>query len=443
MSTSAPRLGLEAEDNLEMEVRLRRIETELATKANVGDFADEAAASTARADIIPQVSGLRVSGSTPGAITVAWNAVPISNLKRYELDVAEDLAFATNAETKNVQGTEYTYTTNSDTGGGGDTTIYIRIRARASNSNVGAYSATLNTTTGQAQTEDIADDAVDNSKVDNSVIVQLALREYITPRGFHMSNATKDTVNDSLTVTRGVARGEADDGTINLAADVIKDITATWAAGNNVGGFPTTALTLTDGTDYLVFAIDKSDGSAGDVGYDTSATAANLIAEAKLVDSGFTGALYRQIGVVSYVSAAVGIRAFISPTRQPERFIWNDGAIVDQNMLEDPATQTGTMDCPANVTAIYGLSWKAGKEGGPDTNHMWVRSTAQTAIHDEAPSITNFTHRQVESDDDSDTYFWADQEVEVDSSSQYNLRVSTTDNDNLIRLFTMGFIFIR
>ena len=437
MPTSAKRLGLDVQDNLELEIRLRRIEIELEKKAETSSFSEEGSADTQRVDIIPQVTGLRVSGSTPGAITVAWSQVRISDLRRYELDIAEDLAFATNAETKNLAGTEYTYNTNSDTGGGGDTDIFVRVRARSSTGNVGPYSIVLNATTGQAQSEDIADDAVTSDKIDNSAIIQLALKEYFTPRGFHMSNATIDTIRDAITVTAGVARGEADNGTIDLSSATTKDITATFAKGTGNGGFPTTALTLTDGTDYRVFAIGKIDGTAPDVGYDTSATAANLIAEAVLVDSGYAGALYRQIGWIEYTSAVVGIRSFYSPIRDPEVVFYNDNLVKVTVQTNGQNSKLYTLDVPPDVTAYFRFRWGM-DSGSSAVKRVWIKSTPML---DAACDDSNFTHDTRRKGSGNTSNMWHVY-LEVDSVSQIRARFDNTAAGN--RDFTaLGYRFHR
>lgn len=440
MPTSAKQLGL-AVDDIELENRLRRMEVAIESKADNAALSDDGSEVTQRVDIIPKVTGLAVSGSTPGAITVAWNQVRISDLRRYELDVAEDLAFSENAETKNIAGTEFTYNTNSDTGGGGDTTIFIRVRARSSSGNVGPYSATLNTTTGQAQTADIADDAVNSAKVDSTVIVQLALKEYITPRGFHMSNAEIDTTRDALLITAGVARGEADDGTVDLTADITKDITKTLEIGNNNGGFPSTALTLVDGGNYRVFVFSKVDGSGTDAGYDTNPAAANLIQEAVLLDSAYSGALYRQIGWVNYISAAAGIRSFLSPLRDPELVIWMSD-IKSTGLTESTTQQTYTSAAPVDTHLHFSFKWTMRDDADQDQRYMYMRSTRYTA--DAAASGTNFTFRaKEEGENESDIqYNWPDQLVELDSSQQFFYKHSG-GADNTQTLYETGFRFYR
>ena len=163
MATSSKRYGLEVKGDLELELRLRRMEAKIDQLAGSSDLGTSD--QTQRVSTIPLVTGLRVKGKTPGATTLAWNQLRLSNLRRYELQIAENLAFTTNAQTFNVAGTEFTFSTLEEEGGGGGSTIYARVRARTTDGNVGQYSAVLNTTTGQAQTTDIADQSVTEDKL--------------------------------------------------------------------------------------------------------------------------------------------------------------------------------------------------------------------------------------------------------------------------------------
>lgn len=168
MATSAKRFGLEVQGDLELELRLRRIEQRIDELSGSSDFGTSN--QTQRVTTIPLVTGLRITGSTPGATTVAWNQVRISNLRRYELEIAEDLAFSVNKQSFNVAGTEFQFSTLSSTGGAGGTTIFARVRARATNGDVGAFSVVLNTATGQAQTADIADASVTEGKTSTGAL---------------------------------------------------------------------------------------------------------------------------------------------------------------------------------------------------------------------------------------------------------------------------------
>lgn len=162
MSTSAKRLGLEIKGNLELELRLRRIEVELEKRVLRNQDVEDTGRSRGT---VPQVTGIRVSGSTPGAVTVAWNAVAISDLRRYDVEFAEDVAFVTNKQTFREGNTFFQFSTASATGGAGGTTFFARVRAINSIQQNGLFSVTLNTTTGQVVAGDIADDAIDTDQI--------------------------------------------------------------------------------------------------------------------------------------------------------------------------------------------------------------------------------------------------------------------------------------
>lgn len=185
MATQAKRYGLEVRDDLEMELRLRRIEQQLERLVGAGDLTEDG--DTKRLNTPPQVTGLRVLGSVPGAITLGWNAVPISDLRRYELDIAEDIAFTVNKQTFNVAGTSHQFSTVSAEGGGGGTVIFARVRARNRAGVAGPYSVTLNTATGQAQTEDIGEGQVETENISNTTLEGITV---VTSDGTHTFNPT-------------------------------------------------------------------------------------------------------------------------------------------------------------------------------------------------------------------------------------------------------------
>lgn len=329
MATSAKRYGLDVKGDIELETRLRRIEAKLETVLQASDLSSTASTSTQRVSEVPQVTGLRVLGKTPGAITLAWNQLRISDLRRYELDIAEDLAFTTNKQTFNVAGTEYQFSTTSTSSGGGNTSIYARVRARSRNA-VGPYSAVLNTTTGQAQTADIASGAITTSTIatgavttttiasgavttetiasgavtaeqissddpiqftgldDEDVGAKLALGDYIN--GLILSNNSSDSDHD-IDIATGVARDSTNILSITNSSILTKQIDAVWAAGTGSGG-RASGTSLSASTPYFVFLLSDATGASVDAGFDTDPTASNLLDD--------TGTLlyYRRLGCV-------------------------------------------------------------------------------------------------------------------------------------------------
>ena len=216
MGTSPKRYGLDVKDDLELELRLRRIEAALEGKLNSNDEDSSGSRST-----VPQVTGLRVTGQTPGSVTIAWNPVKIPNLRRYEVEFDTSIGFSTK-KTFNENATNHTFNTASETGGGGGATWYARVRAVNTYGQTGQYSSILNLTTGQAQTEDIAPGSVTTVQVsagnvaanvvsyDNSGSglaaenVQAAIDEIVTGTPtpvFSESSTSSQTPISSTTVT--------------------------------------------------------------------------------------------------------------------------------------------------------------------------------------------------------------------------------------------------
>lgn len=103
--------------------------------------------------------------------------------------------------------------------------------------------------------------------------------------GLAVTLNTSDTEHD-LDIAVGEARSADDDTDMVLASALTKQIDASWASGDAAGGL-SSSLTLANSTWYYVHAIVVS--GAVDVGFDTSATAANLVADHSATD-------YREIG---------------------------------------------------------------------------------------------------------------------------------------------------
>jgi hypothetical protein len=125
--------------------------------------------------------------------------------------------------------------------------------------------------------------------------ISAAPTNYLT--GLQLSNDT-DAEHD-ISVAAGTARDTADEVTITLDSAMVKRIDASWASGTGNGGLATT-LTLAADTWYHMHGIVV--GGAADVGFDTSPTAATLVAQ----DS---ATAYRRIGSV-YTDGSSNIRAF-------------------------------------------------------------------------------------------------------------------------------------
>ena len=181
---------------------------------------------------------------------------------------------------------------------------------------------------------------------------------------------------DGMTLTIGtdtdhdidVAAGQFADATNSLTLDntatITKQIDVDWAEGSGMGGFPS-ALTLSTDTWYHVFAIAKESGEV-DAGFDTSLTAANLLADA----SGYT--LYRRLGSV-LTDPSSNLVPF---TQFGDQFLWDtpvqdvDTAISTSAVLHTLSVPTGVKVLPLAVynwaPAILGNVVYYGIITGPD-----------------------------------------------------------------------------
>lgn len=119
--------------------------------------------------------------------------------------------------------------------------------------------------------------------------------------GFITSADVADTDND-LIISAGICRDSTNTDTIVLSSPIIKqiDVIGGWIAGTNNAGVP---AVLNDGANgvfidtwYHVFVIKNPTNGLVDIGFDTSPTAVNLLAEA----TGYT--LFRRIGSIRTTS---------------------------------------------------------------------------------------------------------------------------------------------
>jgi len=203
---------------------------------------------------------------------------------------------------------------------------------------VGPYSVTLNTTTGQAQTEDIADDAVTDDQIASGTTVETVvqgLRGYID--GFVLSR-TSATV---LGVTAGFASTSVNGSyAINNGADAITLSTS------GVGGL---GVALASSTWYHVFAIVTT-GGATRVYADTSVTAANI-------PSGYTA--YRRVG--SFLTN--GSSQITNFFQNGDEFLWSTPPALDYDAAPGATTAASvTLSVPigVKVEAILNVAVFAG-----------------------------------------------------------------------------------
>jgi hypothetical protein len=354
VTQSAKRFGLEVEGDLELESRLRRIEVAM-TKAGLGN--QDALVVSRGSGAVPQVTGLSLGGTIPGGFTVNWNASTISDLRRYDIQFATDLAFTTGLQKFTAVTTTWAFTTAA-------TEVYFaRVRAVNNSASVGLWSITLNTTTGQAATEDIEDGAVTIEKVDQEDLGSaLALRGYID--GLIISNGT-DADHD-IDIAAGITRDAANTVSISLVA-LTKQLDFTWVAGTDAGG-RALGVSWSANTWYHVFIITDDAVSVVDGGFDTDVAAVNLLA-------GSTFTKYRRIGSV-LTDGSSNIIAFFQhgdkvfwqvPTLDIERA---GGTVIgDAEVLDTVKVPSGLI-----VEAILNVATNAG-----DGKFIWIYDPTTTS----------------------------------------------------------------
>ena len=147
-----------------------------------------------------------------------------------------------------------------------------------------------------------------------------------------------------------VAVGQCADSTgavmMNITgSQITKRMDTAWAAGNNAGGMSTALVTA----GWLrVFVLSNAAGTSVDVGFDTSATAGNLVANAAVIAALGAAAKYRQVAWV-YHTGAAGAGACRVYTQNGDVFTQDQPVAITT-----VASTTGlsvTIDAPPNTLA--------------------------------------------------------------------------------------------
>jgi len=189
--------------------------------------------------------------------------------------------------------------------------------------------------------------------------------------GFILSNNTIDSSND-IDIAAGSAKDSTNSADLNLSSALGKQIDVAWAEGGTPGapsgGFPSllTGGSPVNDTWYRVFVILKNTGQV-DAGFDTSANAVNLLADATDYSE------FRQVGWIRYGTAQ------IEPFFQDgDRFRWVT-AFVDFN-ASNPGTSvipvTGTV--PPNT--IGNFYFNCSDEAATGGTGYFIRANDETIL---------------------------------------------------------------
>lgn len=233
-------------------------------------------------------------------------------------------------------------------------------------------------------------------------------------QGFELSNDT-DADHD-IQINKGNARVGFTNNVYELTSVLTKQIDANWAEGDDAGGFPS-ALTLSNNTWYRVFLILADDGSV-DGGYDTSATATNLLADA----TDYT--YHLQVGWVK-TDGSANILPFL---QNGLRIDWSV-PILDLNAT-NPGTGAKTLSIstpPEINNAILTVRY----EDSTSSSMIFVSSLNQT---DTAPTAVNaFTCHATNSSIDINTVI-----VPTNNSGQVRYRLDASHAGTIARVLTNG-----
>lgn len=174
--------------------------------------------------------------------------------------------------------------------------------------------------------------------------------DLILPRNYRdpLATISQDTDTDhDILISAGAWRDTTNAENIVLSAGITKQIDASWAAGDDAGGFPT-GISLSSNTWYHIFVIRKTSDGSVDGGFDTSTSATNLLADA----TGY--AEYRRVGSV-LTDASSNIIAF---TQIGDWFYWSDPLLSYDSTLSTTAANI-TVESPVGYNTFVLLNWHA------------------------------------------------------------------------------------
>lgn len=246
-------------------------------------------------------------------------------------------------------------------------------------------------------------------------------------KGYHegliISNNAIDPAYD-IDVSTGICRDSGNVAFISLASTITKRIDAAWATGTDAGGLPS-GLTLTAGTFYRVFVLRNPTTGAVDAGFDTSATATNLLTAA----TGYTQ--YRQVGWVKTNSTPTiikmghvdgGFYRWYVPARDHSETSFSSSAVL-KALSAPPGTVAEVniyISLMTGSTTFYGLF-----------TETWQTDTAPTATESDIKMVQNANAVHMDS---------LIITRKVDASSQIRIRGSGTTPQYELR--TIGYKYL-
>ena len=252
----------------------------------------------------------------------------------------------------------------------------------------------------------------------------------------HRISTTGDPVDDIDVLVGGVCRDSTDAQNI-VGTALTKRIDETWVAGDDAGGMNDTEHAVSDDTWYRLFVLSSLAGVI-DYGWDTSATAANLIADTAVIAAlGATGVKFRQIAWTRR-GTALNILYVQNPDDLDE-IDWDVPFLDDSNAPTTTATSI-TILAPPDSTAQIVTLYEGDAAADADVFGL-VTALTQT---DTAPSATIYNtggQRELSGGSLGIQSFAGPMNVALDASSQLRSRWSVTTGN--LELVTKGFRYRR
>ena len=243
--------------------------------------------------------------------------------------------------------------------------------------------------------------------------------------GLGLSNDAVDTAHD-IAIAVGECRDNANAKDFRLTTILTKQIDATWAEGDDAGGFPSGHAAIANDTWYHVFLVSKADGTV-DAGFDTSLTATTLLADAVLNPLLYTG--FRRIGSV-LTDGSDNILAFI---QNDDEVIWDVPAAGIAATNPGVAAVSRVLESPLGVRTRAKVVLSMDLTGTTNLTHMLISSLDVT---DTAPALGL---AQVTKNGTTDAFGAAEAEVWTDAASSVRSRLSASNASTDITIRTLGY----
>lgn len=226
-----------------------------------------------------------------------------------------------------------------------------------------------------------------------------------------------DTDHD-INVTAGHAIATVAAGgykVLELSSELTKQIDATWSSGDDAGGLSSSLSAPANSTTYHVFLIEV--GGSVDVGFDTSLTAANLIAD-------HSATAYRRIASLNTDGSA----NWVGYVQVGNMFL------LDVPVTDVSASNPGTSAVLASLSVPSGISVMA----GVNVDFIDTSAAAQTNLLLTSPLVTDTAASGVWQMRTSVGYALQDGFIELmtDTSAQVRYRLSASTADHTVKLIT-------